>query len=302
MILLVRPLSLSLRPYPSPAMNRSYPLLVAFLCLLIAGCGGPPRANPALTEARDAYSTAANDPAIVSNAPVALQEAEEALRRAMIVWEENEDADDVTHYAYLARQRVRIAEQVAKLNASQKEVEQARNERQQVVLEARAAEAERAQREAEAARAEAEAALTRANELASQVDDLEAELTRRGLVLTLGDVLFDTGQATLKSGAERTIGALVTFLNENPERNVLIEGFTDSVGSDELNLGLSQRRADAVRTALVERGIAGTRIRTHGYGKSFPVASNDTPAGRQQNRRVEIVISDPGGTIPERTP
>jgi outer membrane protein OmpA-like peptidoglycan-associated protein len=269
-------------------MNRSYPLFAALFFLLVAGCGGPPRANATLTEAREAYTAAANDPAIATNAPVALQEAEEALRRAVAEWEDGEDADEVTHYAYVARQRVRIAEERAKLNLSQREVEQVRNERQQVVLEARAA--------------EAEAALTRANELAAEVNELEAELTRRGLVLTLGDVLFDTGQATLKPGAARTVGALVTFLNENPERNVLIEGFTDSVGSDSFNLDLSQRRADAVRVALVERGIAGPRIRTRGYGEAYPVAGNETPAGRQQNRRVEIVISDPQGAIPDRTP
>jgi outer membrane protein OmpA-like peptidoglycan-associated protein len=289
-------------------MNRSSLFLAALLGLLIVGCGGPPRANATLTEAREAYSEAANNPDIVSSAPVALQEAEEALRRAVNAWEDDDNADEVTHYAYIARQRVRIAEQRARLNTAQREVEQVRNERQQVVLEARAAEAERAQRiaeaeraRAEAARAAAEAALARANELAAQVNELEAELTKRGLVLTLGDVLFDTGQASLKPGAARTVDALVTFLNENPERNVLIEGFTDSVGSDEFNLGLSQRRADAVRTALVERGIAGTRIRTRGYGEAYPVAGNETPAGRQQNRRVEIVISDPQGDIPERT-
>lgn len=276
-------------------------LAFALVPLLVAGCGGPPRANAALTEAREAYTLAANDPNIADNAPVALQEAQEALRRAVMVWEEKEDADEVNHYAYLAHQRVRIAEETAKLNAAQKEVEQVRNERQQVVLEARASEAERAQRMAEAERANAEAALARAQQLANQVDDLQAELTKRGLVLTLGDVLFDTGQATLKPGAERTTAALVTFLNENAGRNVLIEGFTDSVGSDESNLGLSQRRADAVRTSLVSQGIAGTRIRTRGYGEAYPVASNDDPGGRQRNRRVEIVISDPEGNIPDRT-
>ena len=283
-------------------------LLVAVLCLpLVAGCGGPPKANLRLTEARDAYAEAADDPVIASNAPVALQEAEEALNRAITVWQDQEGTEVVDHYAYVARQRVRIAREIAAARAAEKEVEQVRNERQQVVLEARAAEAERAQREAErqraeaeAARAAAEAALARAQELAQQVNELEAELTRRGLVLTLGDVLFDTGQATLKPGADRTVNALVTFLNENPERSVLIEGFTDEVGSEASNLDLSQRRADAVRAALVERGIAGTRIRTRGYGEAYPVASNATAAGRQQNRRVEIVISDPQGEIPER--
>jgi outer membrane protein OmpA-like peptidoglycan-associated protein len=285
------------------------PLTLSLCALLIAGCGGPPRANPALTDAREAYTAAANDAATVANAPVALQEAEEALRRAVSVWEEKEDADKVNHYAYLAHQRVRIAEEKAKQRAAEKEIETVRNERQAVVLEARAAEAEAAERRAaaermraEAARAEAEAALARASELAAQVNELEAELTKRGLVLTLGDVLFDTGQATLKPGAARTTAALVTFLNENPERNVLIEGFTDSVGSDEMNLGLSQRRADAVRTSLIEQGIAGTRIRTQGFGEAYPVADNSLPAGRQQNRRVEIVISDAAGVIPARTP
>lgn len=283
--------------------------LLLFVPLFIVGCGGPPRANAVLNEAREAHTIAVNDPAIAENAPVALQEATEALRRAVAVWENKEGTDLVEHHAYLARQRVRIAEETARQNAAQKEVEQLRNERQQVVLEARAAEAEAAQRRAEAereraeaARAEAEAALARARQLADQVTELEAELTRRGLVLTLGDVLFDTGQATLKPGAARTVAALVTFLNENPERNVLIEGFTDSVGGAQFNLGLSQRRADAVRTALVERGIPGTRIRTRGYGQEYPVASNATAAGRQQNRRVEIVISDPQGQIPDRTP
>lgn len=284
-------------------------LLLLLVLLFIVGCGGPPRANAVLTEAREAHTIAVNDSMIVENAPVALQEATEALRRAVAVWEDKENTDLVEHHAYIARQRVRIAEETARQNAARKEVEQLRNERQQVVLEARAAEAEAAQRRAEAereraetARAEAEAALARAQQLSEQVTELEAELTRRGLVLTLGDVLFDTGQATLKPGARRTVDALVTFLNENPERNVLIEGFTDSVGGAEFNLGLSQRRADAVRTALVERGIPGTRIRTRGYGQEYPVASNATAAGRQQNRRVEIVISDPQGTIPDRTP
>ncbi len=280
------------------------PLLAA---LFLVGCGGPPRANALLTEARDAFAGAAEDPTIAANAPVALQEAEEAVEQAITVWQEKEDTETVNHYAYVARQRVRIAREVAATRAAEKEVETVRNERQQVVLEARAAEAEaaravaeRERQEAEAARLVAEAALTRAQELADQVDELEAELTRRGLVLTLGDVLFDSGQSTLKPGAERTIGALVTFLTENPGRRVLIEGFTDNVGSDAFNLDLSQRRADAVQQALRARGISPTRIATRGYGEQYPVASNAAPAGRQQNRRVEIVISDPEGDIPAR--
>ncbi|NNF58987.1 MAG: DUF4398 domain-containing protein, partial [Rhodothermaceae bacterium] len=133
------------------------PLALSLCALLVAGCGGPPRANPALTDAREAYTAAANDAATVSNAPVALQEAEEALRRAVAVWEEKEDADKVNHYAYIAHQRVRIAEEKAKQRAAEKEIETVRNERQAVVLEARAAEAEAAERRAAAERMRAEA-------------------------------------------------------------------------------------------------------------------------------------------------
>lgn len=113
-------------------------------------------------------------------------------------------------------------------------------------------------------------------------------------MLTLGDVLFDSGQAELKAGAFSTIDRLATFMRENPERTLVVEGYTDSVGSDAYNLSLSQRRADAVRAALLARGIDGSRITKSGMGKANPVAGNDTAAGRQRNRRVEIVISSTG--------
>lgn len=104
---------------------------------------------------------------------------------------------------------------------------------------------------------------------------MQAQQTDRGMVLTLGDVLFDSGRAELKSGAMRTLDQLVTFLKDNPERTVNVEGYTD-----------------AVRTALTSRGIEGARIAARGYGESSPVASNDTAEGRQRNRRIEIVISN----------
>lgn len=290
-----------MNPFPS------FRFLLPGLLLVVAGCGGPPASNPLIEEARTAYEAAAANPEIASNAPVALAEAREQLERALQVWRDKEDREVVDHHAYMARQRVRIAETRAQLNASQRAIEAAEAERQQVLLEARTAEAEVAEARARAeaaradsARAAAEAAMARAQELDERVAELEAELTNRGLVLTLSDVLFDVGRATLKPGAQRTIAELTNFLNEYPERNVLIEGFTDSTGSDELNLRLSQQRADAVRRALIEQGIPGTRIRTRGYGKAFPVADNSTAAGRQQNRRVEIIISDAQGNIPER--
>ena len=120
-------------------------------------------------------------------------------------------------------------------------------------------------------------------------------------MLTLGDVLFDTGRAELKPGAERTIDKLTSFLNENPERKVQIEGFTDSQGTDEYNQQLSQRRADAVASAIIGRGIQSDRVRARGYGEEFPVASNDNAGSRQRNRRVEVVVSNGDQPVPERS-
>ena len=121
---------------------------------------------------------------------------------------------------------------------------------------------------------------------------MRAKKTDRGMVLTLGDVLFDTGKSTLKPGAFGTIERLANVLKEDPNRKVLIEGHTDSVGTDEYNQQLSEARANAVRTALLERGVSDSQVSAVGKGESFPVATNDNPAGRQQNRRVEMVFND----------
>jgi len=164
----------------------------------------------------------------------------------------------------------------------------------------RLAAANLARGQAESALQEVAAAKTRAGTLEAELAELKARKTDRGMVLTLGDVLFDFGQTTLKPGATRTIGQLAEFLTKNPRRNVLIEGHTDSVGGEEFNRELSQRRAEAVREALIELRIGGERVEVSGLGKDYPVASNDTPAGRQQNRRVEVIFSDDSGAIQQR--
>lgn len=155
--------------------------------------------------------------------------------------------------------------------------------------------------EAEAAKAAAATAIQSAHALAQRVAELEARETERGLVITLSDILFEFDKADLKPGADRALSELATFLREYGDRNLLIEGFTDSIGSHAYNEDLSRRRADAVRRALIAKGISDTRIRTRGLGEDYPVAGNDTEAGRQQNRRVEIVISDESGEIPNRS-
>jgi outer membrane protein OmpA-like peptidoglycan-associated protein len=128
--------------------------------------------------------------------------------------------------------------------------------------------------------------------LEQELADLKAKKTDRGIVLTLGDVLFDTGKATLKPGAQHTIDRLAAALKEDPSRKVVIEGHTDSTGSAEFNQILSQHRAEAVQGALLMRGVDPSQITAIGRGASQPVASNDNPAGRQQNRRVEMIFQE----------
>ena len=177
------------------------------------------------------------------------------------------------------------------------------------MLAARTREVQNAQASAANSRAVAELALSQrdqANEettrVRAELDALKAMPTPRGLVLTLGDVMFDTGRSELKSGGVRKLEQLAQFLNEHPDRRVQIDGFTDSVGGDSYNEELSQRRADAVKAALVSRGVDPSRIGTEGYGKAYPVASNSDTGGRQLNRRVEVVIGgDKGAAIAPRS-
>jgi outer membrane protein OmpA-like peptidoglycan-associated protein len=161
--------------------------------------------------------------------------------------------------------------------------------------------AAKAKQEAEQARlaalAEAEKATrakSEAEQLMRELSELKARQTDRGIVLTIGDVLFATGKATLSIDANRSVDKLSEFLKKYTSRNVLIEGHTDSVGSDELNLALSQQRADSVKERLVANGVDASRITTVGYGKKYPAASNDTAAGKQLNRRVEVIVLNEG--------
>ena len=147
---------------------------------------------------------------------------------------------------------------------------------------------------------EADRARKEAEMLRKRMEELQAKRTDRGMVLTLGDVLFDLNKADLKSSGEQTIGRLAAFMREYEDRKVRVEGYTDSTGDDSYNQMLSERRAQAVRDELVAQGIERRRVETRGYGEQYPVASNDTSAGRQQNRRVEIVISDKEGKIETR--
>jgi outer membrane protein OmpA-like peptidoglycan-associated protein len=262
------------------------------------GCGHTPTRPVALEEARTAYAQAQQDPQVAAYAPVALREAEEAVRRAEQAWEKDKDVREVQNMAAVARRRVEVARAAADKKRAEEEVAQLGAERERVLLEARTREAQRAQEEAERAQRQADQAhqqvhsVTAQNQqLAQELAALKAKETNRGLVVTLGDVLFDVNQATLTPGAMHNLATLVTFLKEHPERHATIEGYTDSTGSPAYNHTLSQRRAEAVQNFLIQNGVDASRITAYGYGEASPVAPNTTEAGRQQNRRVEVVIT-----------
>jgi outer membrane protein OmpA-like peptidoglycan-associated protein len=150
-----------------------------------------------------------------------------------------------------------------------------------------------ARNQAELAQLDTEAARAENDELQRQILALNALATERGLVVTLGDVMFETGKADLRGGIAGNLDSLAAFLNRFPERTVTIEGHTDNVGTDSSNMTLSQNRAESVESYLVSKGVADTRMLSTGSGESSPVADNGTETGRQQNRRVEVIISNP---------
>lgn len=193
--------------------------------------------------------------------------------------------------ALTAAERARLAAEQARLEAEQARLA-ARTEAERAAAAEKEAEAARLAGEAEAERAAR--AQADAEALMQELSDLKAQQTERGIVLTMGEVLFAFAKADLSTGAHRSVSRLAAFLQKYPNRSVLIEGHTDSVGSDEYNLDLSRRRAESVKARLVMDGVEPGRITTVGYGKKFPAFSNDTAANRAMNRRVEVIILHEG--------
>jgi outer membrane protein OmpA-like peptidoglycan-associated protein len=274
-----------------------FPFLISGL--LLFGCAQK-TAHPALEEARSAFQTARADPSVSRNASLELEKAEKALNRGEELFQQNGDTVDIEHQAYLARQHAAIAQEIGDRRTAEATIEKASAERSKALAEARTAEAEYAREQTATAREQTATARERTEELEAELAELQAVPQERGLVVTLGDVVFDVNKAQLKSGGLRTIDKLAAFLERYPDRRVTVEGFTDSTGSAEYNQSLSERRAQSVRDALVQKGIDPARVDTRGYGKEFPKASNATPAGRQLNRRVEVVISNGEHTAPPR--
>jgi outer membrane protein OmpA-like peptidoglycan-associated protein len=268
--------------------------------LVMAGCASTPTTNPALDNARNLVYSAEADPNVAQYAAVDLEAAKNELQAAQTAWIKHDEAG-VAQPAYLAAQTARLAELKATAKADDARVAAGQVERDRIQLSARTREVSAAKSEANMANAGRDQANEKAASLQAEVDALKAKPTDRGLVLTLGDVLFDTGRAELNPGASRNLDQLAQFLTEHPDRHIEVDGYTDSVGTDGFNQQLSQERANSVKSALVTRGIDPTRIVTEGYGKEFAVASNSDSAGRQLNRRVEVVIGgDDGAAVAAR--
>jgi len=274
--------------------------------LSLAACATPQR--PELDRARSLVEAAESERDVREFAPLKLEAARDELRSGEAAARRGADDVVIQHRAEMAQLRVQIARQTAAERAANRAVDDLGAKRKELILELRTQEAqdatararsaqslaERRAEEAESARAAAEAAASRASELERELSDLQAKETDRGLVLTLGSILFEVNRAELTSAGESAVARLASFLKKQQERKVVVEGHTDSTGSDAYNQTLSQRRAEAVRQLLLGQGIEAQRVSAKGLGESQPVASNDSRLGRQQNRRVEVVVLKPG--------
>jgi outer membrane protein OmpA-like peptidoglycan-associated protein len=272
------------------------------LALALCACVTTPQPNAALESARAAVRAAEADPYVNKYAALDLEAAKTDLAVAEDAALHHRDVA-IAHAAYMAAQNARLARMHAAAKADDARVAAGQAERDQIMLAARNREVQNAHMATNEAKLVANEALNQRDQateeaarLQAEVDQLKATPTPRGLVMTLGDVLFDTGRAELNPGASRKLDQLAQFLAEHKERRVQIDGFTDSVGTESYNEELSRRRADAVKSALMVRGVDASRISTQGYGKAYPVANNSDSGGRQLNRRVEVVIGGDNGT------
>jgi outer membrane protein OmpA-like peptidoglycan-associated protein len=317
----------------------------ACLILLLASCASTAKKDLALEQVQAQLDELKANEELAGYAPLALGEAERALRTAAASRGENTYrihliymADRQIQIARVVAQREQLAEEVSRLEeerrellvrASQLEMEQARREadRVRMMSQASAEDARRARDEAESAlqreaestrtatqareeadqakalaassataaelaRKEADLASQQADSLRKQLENLQLRQTESGVVVTLGDVLFETGQSELKQEAHASLVEVVDLLQSEPDKKIRIEGHTDAVGDAAVNLKLSEQRANAVLAALVSLGVDQSRVTTSGMGEDFPIASNDSEDGRGRNRRVDVILLD----------
>ncbi len=244
--------------------------------LLLAACAADAVKDPGASRARAALTELESDSSLASRAPVAIHDAETAVQEAE---QPQTDAALSAHLVYIADRRVQIARAQAQTKFDEDQRQALSDQNGKIQLDARTH--------------EADAAKLKNDALQAQLTALQAKPTDRGMVLTLGDVLFSSGRSDLKAGSVANLDRLVSFLGDAPDRKVRIEGHTDDRGGQGMNQALSQRRADSVALYLTGRGVASNRVTSVGEGYDSPVADNATEAGRQANRRVEVIIQNP---------
>ena len=250
------------------------PALLA-LSVGLAACSTQPNVN--LEQARTNFTSLQTNPKATQLAALETKDASEWLDRADKAFRDSEDQKKVDQLAYLTNQRVEVAKQTIALRSAEEQLKGAAAQRAQARLDARDAQIKKLQ------------------------ESLNAKQTDRGTLVTFGDVLFDLNKSELKSAAFVNVAKLAQFLQENPDRKVIVEGYTDSTGSASYNQNLSERRAGSVMAALVRAGVEPSRIVSQGYGKEYPVADNTSNSGRAQNRRVEVTISNDNQPVAPRS-
>lgn len=310
---------------------RSKIVTAALALLVLAACTAAPTRPDGAAAVRAKLTQLQADPQLAGRAPVAMKDAEAAVRAAEEPTLDTEAgrhrvaladrkvesarAEAQTRYAEDQRKALAAQREAARLESRTREADAARGDARAARADASSAERQAADARTDAANAQADASIARndadfardqadaarsdtaaaqqqTRDLQQQIAELNARETDRGLIVTLGDVLFASGGSALAGGAPSNLGKLSAFLKQYPDRMVLIEGHTDSVGTAASNRGLSQRRADSVKAYLVSQGVAATRLTATGLGEDSPTASNDSATGRQQNRRVEVIISN----------
>jgi outer membrane protein OmpA-like peptidoglycan-associated protein len=317
------------------SFNRVMTPIAIAISLLLVACSSAPKTTALLDQTRSDFMMAQNNPAVGTYAPLEMKQASEALAVANDAALNKDSEQRIDSLAYLAKQKIATTQEVAKQKSAEAEVQNSNKQRDQLRLDQRTQEANQSRVAADQAKLVAEQAKLSADQaklsaenakqatqvaqnetleaqrlaqeaqaknakLEAQLADLAAKKTERGIVITFGDVLFDTNQARLSPAGMRIAQKLADVLQQNPQRMVLAEGFTDSTGSDQHNQALSERRSEAVRTALQGMGISRDRISIRGYGEAFPIAGNLTADDRRLNRRVEIILSDDSGKITAR--
>lgn len=297
--------------------SRHTLIAAAVAAVLLTGCASTPVEPDGAAQLRARLTQLQSDPQLGSRAPLAMEQANIAVTAAE---KPNTDKVSSAHLEFMADRKISIARAEAESQLAIDQRKGLAEQREAMRLQARTREADAAnqranmaqanaadansradaaqanasdqQQQADAARAAAADAARQADELQRQIDGLQARVTDRGLVLTLGDVLFASGAASLNPNGDQHLAKLAAFLNKYMDRTALIVGYTDSVGGQDYNLGLSQRRADSVKFYLIQQGVDSGRLSASGQGMSSPVADNSSATGRQQNRRVEVVIEN----------